>query len=157
MFKQIKQIHVLMKCRRIERWRKRKVKWNKTLPKLDSRSYAHVQFTPTKEQNSVQKMIPLSAEITMIESRHEESIFEQVRHKLVCTVTRDGLKLEMLQWERTGTVQSVRRNKRADQLRGYCEADLRLCFRMSRVLVFSWYGSKLFIHLKRTFKVFIIE
>ena len=27
-------------------------------------------------------------------------------------------------------------NKGADQLRGYCEADLRLCFRLCRLLVF---------------------
>ena len=29
-------------------------------------------------------------------------------------------------------------NKGADQLRGYCEADLRLCFRLCRLLVFPW-------------------
>ena len=28
-------------------------------------------------------------------------------------------------------------NKGADQLRSYCEADLRLCFRMCKMLVFS--------------------
>ena len=28
-------------------------------------------------------------------------------------------------------------NKGADQLRSYCEADLRLCFRLCRLLVFS--------------------
>ena len=32
-------------------------------------------------------------------------------------------------------------NKGADQLRGYREADLRLCFRLGRLLVFSWGGS----------------
>ena len=32
-------------------------------------------------------------------------------------------------------------NKGADQLRGYREADLRLCFRLCRLLVFSWGGS----------------
>ena len=32
-------------------------------------------------------------------------------------------------------------NKGADQLRGYREADLRLCFRLCRVLVFPWDGS----------------
>ena len=32
-------------------------------------------------------------------------------------------------------------NKGADQLRGYREADLRLCFRLSRLLVFPWGGS----------------
>ena len=32
-------------------------------------------------------------------------------------------------------------NKGADQIRSYCEADLRLCFRICRLLVFSWGGS----------------
>ena len=32
-------------------------------------------------------------------------------------------------------------NKGADQLRGYCEADLRLCFRICKMLVFSRCGS----------------
>ena len=32
-------------------------------------------------------------------------------------------------------------NKGADQLRGYSEADLRLCFRLCRWLVFPWGGS----------------
>ena len=32
-------------------------------------------------------------------------------------------------------------NKDADQLRGYREADLRLCFRLCRLLVFSRGGS----------------
>ena len=31
--------------------------------------------------------------------------------------------------------------KGADQLRGYREADLRLCFRLCRLLVFPWGGS----------------
>ena len=32
-------------------------------------------------------------------------------------------------------------NKGADQLRVYCEADLRLCFRLCRLMVFSCGGS----------------
>ena len=32
-------------------------------------------------------------------------------------------------------------NKGADQLRGYCEADLRLRFHLCRLLVFPWGGS----------------
>ena len=32
-------------------------------------------------------------------------------------------------------------NKGTDQLRGYREADLRLCFRLCKLLVFSWGGS----------------
>ena len=35
-------------------------------------------------------------------------------------------------------------NKGADQLRGNREADLRLCFRLCRLLVFPWGGS--FVH-----------
>ena len=31
-------------------------------------------------------------------------------------------------------------NKGTDQLRGYREADLRLCFRLCRLLVFPWGG-----------------
>ena len=32
-------------------------------------------------------------------------------------------------------------NKGADQLCGYCEADLRLCFRICKMMFFSWHGS----------------
>ena len=32
-------------------------------------------------------------------------------------------------------------NKGTDQLRSYCEADLCLCFRICRLLVFPWGGS----------------
>ena len=33
------------------------------------------------------------------------------------------------------------KNKVADQLRSYCKADLRLCFRIGKNQVFSWRGS----------------
>ena len=36
-------------------------------------------------------------------------------------------------------------NKDADELRGYREADLRLCFRPCKLLVFSRTGSNVFI------------
>ena len=39
-------------------------------------------------------------------------------------------------------------NKGADQLRGYCEADLRLCFRIRRLLVFSK-AAHIYIHFVR--------
>ena len=39
-------------------------------------------------------------------------------------------------------------NKGADQLRGYREADLRLCFRLCRLLVFPYGGS--FVGKKNT-------
>ena len=38
-------------------------------------------------------------------------------------------------------------NKGADQLRGYREADLRLCFRVCKKTVFSRRGSIIFTHL----------
>ena len=38
-------------------------------------------------------------------------------------------------------------NKDADQLRGYREADLRLCFRPCKLLVFSRTGSDIFVWL----------
>ena len=43
-------------------------------------------------------------------------------------------------------------NKGADQLRGYREADLRLCFRICKLLVFSCTGSNIRIHVLITFK-----
>ena len=36
------------------------------------------------------------------------------------------------------------KNKGTDQLRGYREADLCLCFRLCRLLVFPWGGSLIF-------------
>ena len=49
-------------------------------------------------------------------------------------------------------------NKGADQLRSNREADLRLCFRICRLLVFSWRGSNegeiLAIIINRIFSVF---
>ena len=39
-------------------------------------------------------------------------------------------------------------NKGADQLRGYREADLRLCFRLCRLLVFPWGGSNVLFYLQ---------
>ena len=40
-------------------------------------------------------------------------------------------------------------NKGADQLRGYREPDLRLCFRLCRLLVFPWGGSNIKVLQKR--------
>ena len=66
---------------------------------------------------------------------------DQVRHKPGCTVTEDGYRLEILDLESRGTVLSEWRKQGADQLRSYCEADLRLCFRLCRLLVFQCGGS----------------
>ena len=43
-------------------------------------------------------------------------------------------------------------NKGADQLRGYREADLRLCFRLCRLLVFPWGGSDINQNTIHTFE-----
>ena len=45
-----------------------------------------------------------------------------------------GLKFRIKQVE--GLYYLCREKKGADQLRGYCKADLRLCFRISKTLVF---------------------
>ena len=46
-------------------------------------------------------------------------------------------------------------NKGADQLRGYREADLRLCFRICRLLVFSRGGSYIYMAIQ-TLKCLIL-
>ena len=56
--------------------------------------------------------------------------YDQVRHKPACIVIEDGWKLEILDLDSKGFVLSCSENKGADQLRGYREADLRLCFRL---------------------------
>ena len=56
-------------------------------------------------------------------------------------------------------------NKGADQLRGYREAGLRLCFRICRLLVFSWGDSiiileqlcKLCFQASFEEKIFVLE
>ena len=50
-----------------------------------------------------------------------------------------GLKFQIYKVE--GLYYPYSENKGADQLRGYREADLRLCFRMCKMLVFTWRGS----------------
>ena len=55
---------------------------------------------------------------------------DQVAHKPGCTATEDGLRPEILDLGSREIVLSVSENKGADQLRGYREADLRLCFRI---------------------------
>ena len=50
-----------------------------------------------------------------------------------------GLKFRI--WEVEGLYYPCSENKRADQLRGHREADLRLCFRICKKPVFSRRGS----------------
>ena len=54
-------------------------------------------------------------------------------------------------------------NKGADQLRGYREAELRLCFRLCRLLVFPWGGSYIVVYINfammmsNVSEVFLVE
>ena len=57
-------------------------------------------------------------------------VSNQVRHKPGCTATQDGWMLEVSDLGSRGIVLSCSENKDADQLRGYPEADMRLCFRI---------------------------
>ena len=66
-------------------------------------------------------------------------VSDQVQHKPGCTTTQDGWRLEISNLERLYYPYSE--NKGADQLRGYREADLRLCFRISKKPVFLRRGS----------------
>ena len=62
-------------------------------------------------------------------------VSEQVRHRSGCTVTEAGWKLEISDLKEE-VYFPCSENKGADQLRGNREADLRLCFRICRLLVF---------------------
>ena len=79
--------------------------------------------------------------IIKYEPCHEKTnvlVSDLVRHKPGCTATEDDWRLEILDLESRGIVLYVcSENKGADQLRGYREADLRLCFRLCQMLVFS--------------------
>ena len=62
-------------------------------------------------------------------------VSDLVRHKPGCTVTEDrDLKFRILKVE--GLYYMCSGNKGADELRGYREADLRLCFRIRKKLFF---------------------
>ena len=61
-------------------------------------------------------------------------VYDQVRHKLGCAVTDNSCRLEILEEEVLHYPRS--KNKGADQLRGNSEADLCLCFRIYKKLVF---------------------
>ena len=72
--------------------------------------------------------------------RHEKTnvlVSDRVRHKSGCTATEDGWRLEISDLEVKGLYLLCSENKDADQLRGYREADLCLCFRICETLVFS--------------------
>ena len=67
-------------------------------------------------------------------------VSEQVLHKPACTSTEKSQKHEISDLSTRGIVLSSE-NKGADQLRGYREADMHLCFRLCRLLVFPWGSS----------------
>ena len=54
-------------------------------------------------------------------------VSKQVQHKSGCAAIEDGLSLQILDYDRRGTI-LCSENKEADQLRSYCAADLLLCF-----------------------------
>ena len=64
-------------------------------------------------------------------------VSEQVGHKPACTSTEKSrsLKFRIFKVEEELYYPSSE-NKGADQIRSYCEADLRFCFRLGRLLVF---------------------
>ena len=66
-------------------------------------------------------------------------VSDQVGNKLGCTATEDGLRLEISDLESSleGLYYLCSENKGADQLRGYREADLGLCFGICKKPVFS--------------------
>ena len=70
-------------------------------------------------------------------------VSDQIHHKPGCTATEDGKRLEISDLESIGIVlyYLCSENKGADQLRGYPEADLCLCFRICKNPVFSRRGS----------------
>ena len=70
-------------------------------------------------------------------------VSNQAPYKPGCTTTQDGKRLEISYIESRGIYYPCSENKGADQLCGYREADLRLCFRICKKLVFSWRGSNI--------------
>ena len=74
------------------------------------------------------------------EPRHEKTnvlVSNLVRHKPGCTATEDGYRLEISDLERREIFYLCSENKGADQLRGNREADLRFCFSICKMLLFS--------------------
>ena len=75
-----------------------------------------------------------------IEPRHGKTnvlVSDLVRHKPGCTATEVARGLKFRTQKLEGLYYLCSENKGADQLRGYREADLRLCFRICKMFVFS--------------------
>ena len=75
-----------------------------------------------------------TAHLSIVVRKPVFGVSDHVPHKLGCTTTQDSLRLEILD---LGSRGMGSKNKGADQLRGYREADLRLCFRICKKPVFS--------------------
>ena len=73
-------------------------------------------------------------------------VSDQVRHKPAVHPQKMARGLEFRILEVEGLYYPCSENKGADQLRGYREADLRLCFRICKKPVFSQRGSYVRIH-----------
>ena len=75
--------------------------------------------------------------------KHIFGVSYQVRHKPGCTATKNGLGLEIRNWEEEQLYYLCSENKSVDQLRGY---DLRLCYRICKKevtrLIFNFGGLK---------------
>ena len=100
-------------------------------------------------RNSALSRSATGAALLLFELPQEKTnnvVFEQVQHK-----PGDSEKLEIADLRRRGIVyfpSSHSENKGADQLCGYRKADLRLCFRLSKLLVFSVGGSFVGLHYR---------
>ena len=71
-------------------------------------------------------------------------VSEQVRHKRPVQAQKRARSLKFRIYVEEELYYRSSENKGADQLRGYREADLRLCFSLCRLLVFSRGGSYVF-------------
>ena len=73
-----------------------------------------------------------------------KSVFE-VSHPVCCTVSEESKNLEIFCI--STIVLPCSENKGTDQLRSYCNADLRLCFRIGKNLFFSIQGLYIYVIL----------
>ena len=91
------------------------------------------------------KIIPKSSDkhhnMSLVVRKPVFGVSDQVPHKPGCAFTEDDLRLVISYLD--GLYCPCSENKGADQLRGHCEADLRLCFQMCKNPVFSRRGSYL--------------
>ena len=68
-------------------------------------------------------------------------VSDQVEHKSSCTASENSQRLKISDLGSKVIYYLCSENKDSDQLRGYREADLHLCFRICKKPVFSWRSS----------------